>query len=72
MEGFTNEEKITIYLEQPEYAYMECTIPQSGATEKYIYCTIDVNRFPLISTDAITLPDEFYIHPEWEINAGKK
>ena len=72
MEGFTNEEKITIYLEQPEYAYMECTIPQSGATEKYIYCTIDVNRFPLISTDAITLPDEFYIHPEWEINGWEK
>ena len=72
MEGFTNEEKIKIYLEQPEYSYMECTIPQSKATEKYIYCSIDVNRFPLISTDKIILPDEFYIHPEWEINDWEK
>ena len=52
---------------------MDCTIPKSEeSSEQYILCNIDVNRYPLISVDEITLPTEFYIHPEWDIsNWGK-
>ena len=64
IKGFSNEVKITVYLEKPTYAYMTCTIPKTGGSDQYIYCTIDVNRYPLKSMNEITLPSEFYIHPE--------
>ena len=68
MEGFSNEETITLYLEQPAYAYMICKIPKSGeSSDQYVFCTIDIGRFPLIYYDKIIAPSDFYIHPEWEI-----
>ena len=72
IKGFSNEVKITVYLEKPTYAYMTCTIPKTGGSDQYIYCTIDVNRYPLKSMNEITLPSEFYIHPECEINDWEK
>ena len=68
IKGFSSVEKISVNLKQPEYARMDCTIPKSEeSSEQYILCTIDVNRYPFVSVDEITLPTEFYIHPEWDI-----
>jgi hypothetical protein len=73
IEGFSNEEKIALYLEQPAYAYMICSIPKSDkSSEQFIYCTINVSIFPLISANEITLSSEFYIHQEWGINNWDK
>lgn len=74
IEGFSEEESITIYLEQPSYVFMNCAIPQSTTSaNKVISCLIDVNRFALISADnIIILPSIFYIHPELEIIGWEK
>lgn len=67
IKGFSQEENIQIYLEEPSYIYMNCKIPKPTEEESYIYCYIDVKKFPLISHETITLPKEFYAQSELEI-----
>ena len=69
IKGFSQEENIQIYLEEPSYVYMNCIIPKPTEEEEesYIYCYIDIKKFPLISDETITLPKEFYVKPEIEI-----
>ena len=72
IKGFSSEESFIVNLQNPTYIYMSCTIPKSGESNQYIYCTIDINKFPLISIGEITLPFEFYTHPECEVKNWDK
>ena len=72
IKGFSDEVIFKVSLEKPSYIHMKCTIPKSGESNQYIYCTIDVNKYPLISINEITLPSELYIHPECEIKNWDK
>ena len=72
IEGFSEEVIFTVYLEKPSYIFMKCTIPKSGESKQYIYCTIDINKYPLISMKELTLPSELYAHPECEIKNWDK
>ena len=72
IEGFSDEVIFNVYLEKPSYINMKCIIPKSDGINQHIYCTIDVNKFPLISIEEITFPSEFYIHPECEIKNWEK
>ena len=67
IKGFSDEVIFTIYLEKPTYIDMKCTIPKSGEANQYISCTIDIDKYPLISINEITFPSEFYIHPECQV-----
>ena len=67
IKGFSQEENIQIYLDNPSYIFMNCKIPKATEKETYIYCFIDIKMFPLNLYEKITLPNEFYIQPELEI-----
>ena len=59
--GFYEKENFILPLEDPSYAYLECTIPKSpiSSAEKLINCILDINKFPLYSNRKITLPSNF-------------
>ena len=59
--GFYEKENFTLPLEDPSYAYLECTIPKSpiSSAEKLINCILDINKFPLYSNRKITFPSTF-------------
>ena len=72
IEGFSDEVIFNVNLEKPSYINMKCIIPKSGGINQHIYCTINVNKFPLISIEEIIFPSDFYIHPECEIKNFEK
>ena len=59
--GFNSKENFILPLEDPSYAYLECTVPLSptSSAQKNLNCLLDINKFPLYSNRKITLPTNF-------------
>ena len=64
--GFSSEETLVMYLEEPKYYFIECTIPKSKE-HSFIQCEMDVSKFPLIKYEKIIMSNTFPIISNYDI-----